>query len=314
MIVLGAAGFIGSNITYELVKQGYDVVGIDNMATGFYGNVKNSRFDGLKGDFEFIRKDINIIDLYTEFKDGDIVFLLAALPRVQYSIDFPLETNKNNITGLLNVLESARLAHVKKVIFSSSSSVYGGVAEFPTKETAHLSPKSPYAVHKAAGEYYCRVYGEIHGLDTVCLRYFNVFGVNQRAGSAYATVIPAFLEAAVNNGVCRIDGEGKAERDFCYVDNVVQANILAAKHESFLGGECFNIACGECYSVMDTYDEVCKLSGKQLNRVDAPRRQGDPLKSLADISKAQNILGYNPTVKFSEGMAKTYKWWETGCK
>ena len=312
VVITGAAGFIGSNLSYELVKQGYDVLGIDNLSTGIIENVRKERFKGLPGVFTFWRKSINAEDLYKDFLGAETVFHLAALPRVSFSIDHPIEADIANTHGTLSVLEAARKAGVKRVVFSCSSSIYGGVAEFPTPETAQASPKSPYALHKQTGAEYCRLYSELHGLETVSLLYFNVCGPKQRADSAYATVIPAFFDAAMNGKVCRIDGSGGQSRDFCYVDNVVQANILSANYTGKLMGDRFNIACGESHTVNEVFEQVEKLVGRKLEKVMAPARLGDPYKSLADISKARTVLGYDPKIKFEEGMKLTANWWVKG--
>jgi len=314
VVITGSAGFVGSHLSKECVKQGHDVLGIDNLATGRIENVKKERFAGLPGKFEFCHYDINMIDLYRKFDGAEVVFHLAALPRVQFSIDYPMEANKANITGTLNVLEAARFAKVKRVVFSSSSSVFGGAKIFPTPESDTLLPKSPYAVAKLTGEHYCRVYSELHGLDTVSLRYFNLYGENQLPGGPYSTVICAFMDKCFKGGICQINGNGLVSRDFCYVGNVVEANLLAANSRQNFNGDVFNIACGESYTINDIYEKICNMSGKLLPKLHGPARMGDPLKSLADISKAQKILGYNPNIKLVEGLEKCYKWWKEGCK
>jgi UDP-glucose 4-epimerase len=266
------------------------------------------------GRFEFYEQDINDENLYKLFEGVDTVFLLAALAKVQYSTDYPVESNHANIDGTLNVLESARKAGVRRVVFSSSSSVYGGATEFPTPETAPLSPKSNYALQKLCGEQYCRMYGVLYGLDTVCLRYHNVFGIGSRLGGAYSALLPTIMNAAVNGGALTINGDGGIERDYTPVSCVVQANILAATHSGWVGGEAFNVALGETYSINYVYDAVCKLSGRQINKVHGPTKREDPLKSLADITKARIVLGYNPNKTFDSCLSETYLWWAGGCK
>jgi len=314
MCVIGCAGFIGSNLSYELVKRGYDVTGIDNLSTGFYENVMKKRFYGLSGNFHFVKKDMNDRDLAKKLDGKDTVFLLAALPRVSFSTDHPLESNYNNINGTLNVLEASKMAGVERVVFSCSSSIFGGVAEFPTPESARMHPKSNYALQKVAGAEYCRLYGELYGLDTVNLLYYNVFGPLQRADSAYSTVVPAFLWAAMNKEKCRIDGTGNQSRDLCYIDNVVQANILAAESKKKFSGDMFNIANGETHSINEIYAVLDGFFGGTMQKVRAPKRLGDPFKSHADISKARKVLGYKPTVGFLDGLEKTFEWWVDGCK
>lgn len=314
-IVTGAAGFIASNLTVELVSRGYDVVGVDNFSTGNRNAVSKTRFDGLLGTFRFVEEDINNTKAMMKLiDDGDTVFHLAALPRVSYSTDFPIESNHSNITGTLSVLEAARKSNAARVIYSASSSMYGGEdIPFPTPEIVPAHPRSNYALQKYTGLEYCRLFSELYGLDTVSLVYFNVFGKNQLASNAYAGAIPAFFAAAMSNKPCRIDGDGEQSRDWTHVNNVVQANILAYEYDEELNGEFFNIGCEENYSVNEVFDEVGKCMGKLLHVEHAPSRLGDPRKSLADISKAQDVLGYDPEVKFADGMKLTAKWWLAGC-
>ena len=312
--VTGSAGFIGSNLVEACLRKGWDVIGIDNLSTGFDEMADPVRFISLPGAYSFLKLDINKThELHRAIIGCQVVFHLAALPRVSFSIDHPMDANEANITGTLSVLEAARMSGVKRVVFSCSSSVYGGVAEFPTPETAAPSPKSPYALHKQAGAEYCRLYSELHGLETCSLLYFNVFGRYQRANSAYATVIPAFFEAGMQGRSCRIDGDGGQSRDFCHVDNVVQANLLAAEHKGKLLGDRFNIANGDNISVNEAYEEIRKLLAIDLKKHHVAPRLGDPRKSHADISKARDILGYNPQVDFYQGMKATAEWWLSGC-
>ena len=312
--ITGSAGFIGSNLVEACLSEGWNVLGIDNFSTGEKEMVHPKRFLEVNGRYTFVETDINntseMIDICF---DRDVIFHLAALPRVSFSIDHPMEADYANVHGTLSVLEAARRAKVKRVVFSCSSSVYGGVSQFPTPETSLASPKSPYALHKQTGAEYCRLYSELHGLDTVSLLYFNVFGKYQRADSAYATVIPAFFEAGMNGKECRIDGSGEQSRDFCHVDNVVQANILAATSSESFVGDRFNVACGEHHTVNKVYSAIGELLKVQLKKKHVLPRLGDPKKSHADISKAREILGYNPEVNFEEGMRDTSKWWLKGC-
>lgn len=312
--ITGSAGFIGSNLVEGCLKKGWTVIGVDNLSTGFDEMADPIRVMELPGHYMFSRLDITKTDSLAQvFRGCDVVFHLAALPRVSFSIDEPMQADFANTHGTLSVLEAARQAGVKRVVFSCSSSVYGGVAEFPTPETASPSPKSPYALHKQTGAEYCRLYSELHGLDTVSLLYFNVFGKYQRANSAYATVIPAFFAAGMESTECRIDGDGGQSRDFCHVDNVVQANLLAAEYSSNFMGERFNIACGEHHSVNQVFESVQSLLKTPLKKKNAPPRLGDPRKSHADISKAVRVLGYNPVIKFEVGMKLTSEWWLSGC-
>lgn len=312
--ITGSAGFIGSNIVERCLDLGWQVQGIDNFATGFVEMASPARLTKFAGRYSFVQTDIcNTQELVYLLSGSEVVFHLAALPRVSFSIDHPMGADHANTHGTLSVLEAARLAGVKRVVFSCSSSVYGGVAEFPTPETAPATPKSPYALHKQTGAEYCRLYSELHGLETCSLLYFNVFGPYQRADSAYATVIPAFFDAAMNGKPCRVDGDGEQSRDFAYVDNVVDANILAATHKEPLMGDRFNIACGESNSVNQVFDQIQKLLSVKLQKTMAPPRLGDPRRSLADITKARTILGYDPKINFEEGMKLTAQWWLKGC-
>lgn len=307
--VIGAAGFIGSHLTYRLVKEGYEVVGIDNLSTGSYANVQKKRFYGLKGDFTFCKCDMNDKDVYKRIDGADTVFLLAALPRVSFSTDHPLESNYTNVNGVLNVLEACRRTAVERVVYSCSSSIFGGVAKFPTPEDSPAHPKSNYALQKYIGAEYCRLFSELYGMDTINLVYYNVFGPNQLFGGSYSTVVPAFFHAALNDGVCIINGDGEQSRDFSYVDNVVDANILAATSKNNFKGDLVNIACGETYSVNEIYSVISGFFGRELKKKNAPPRLGDPFMSLADISKARDLIGYTPSVNFYDGMIKTFEWW-----
>lgn len=312
--ITGSAGFIGSNLVEACLAKGWEVIGIDNLSTGYDEMADPIRVMELPGAYSFVKLDINDThSLHRVLLGCQVVFHLAALPRVSFSIDQPIEAHTANALGTLSVLEAARQSGVKRVVFSCSSSVYGGVAEFPTPETAPASPKSPYALHKQTGAEYCRLYGELHGLETCSLLYFNVFGKYQRADSAYATVVPAFFEAGMNGQSCRIDGDGLQSRDLCHVDNVVQANILAAEYPQKLYGERFNIACGETYTVLDVYNNIKDLLAVDLKKHHVAPRLGDPRKSHASISKAKSMLGYTPKILFYEGMKLTSQWWLSGC-
>jgi UDP-glucose 4-epimerase len=302
-------GFLGYHLTLKCLNDGHEVIGIDNCSNG------NRSYNNIFRDYpyyKFYEADVCDNNLMAElFKNADIVFHLAALPRVQYSTDFPLDTNQNNITGTLSVLEAARRSEVKRVVYSASSSMYGGEnIPFPTPETTPACPKSNYALQKYTGLEYCRLYNELYGLDTCSLIYFNLYGPFQKHAGSYSTCITAFFHAAFNNHSCRIDGDGEQSRDLTYVDNVVQANLLAATHPNKLNGDAFNIACGETYTVNEVFWEVESLMGKRLDQKLTPARLGDPRKSLADISKAQKVLGYEPKIKFKDGMRLTYNWWK----
>lgn len=312
VVVTGSAGFIGSNLVDRLAKEGCTIVGIDNLSTGIVERGEAHRFKD-RVNYKFHHADINDLKTMCKlFKGCDTVFHLGALARVSYSIDHPLEANHANISGTLSVLEAARQAKVRRVVFSCSSSIFGGVKNFPTTEDSRPYPLSPYALHKATGAEYCRLYGELHGLQTVSLLYYNVFGPHQRADSAYATVIPAFFDAAMHNKPCRIDGSGKQSRDFCFISNVVDALVLAAKCGRKLRGDLINVACGEAYSVNQVYSCIARFLGGNVTKKHAPPRLGDPQKSHADISKARRLLGYKPRIMFEQGMDITAQWWLAG--
>lgn len=310
--VTGSAGFIGSNLVDRLVNEECAIVGIDNLSTGIAARGSADRFKG-HAHYAFHQADVTDLETMCNlFKGCDTVFHLAALARVSFSVDHPIEANHANITGTLTVLEAARRAKVRRVVFSCSSSIFGGVKSFPTAENSRSCPLSPYALQKATGAEYCRLYSELHNLETVNLLYYNVFGPHQCAGSAYNTVIPAFFDAALKNEPCRIDGSGKQSRDFCFVSNVVDALVLATKCDHRFKGDLINIACGETYSVNQVFNCVARIVGGNLRKKHVSARLGDPKKSHADIGKARKILGYKPGIMFEQGMQITGQWWLAG--
>tara|TARA_Y100000034_G_C6873755_1_gene399266 strand:- start:583 stop:1536 length:954 start_codon:yes stop_codon:yes gene_type:complete len=301
VLVTGSAGFIGGHLTDDLLKKEYQVIGVDNMRSGL-----ESTMDSHISYRNFIPKYYDIIDENIEniFRDfrPNIVFHLAAAPGVVQSVNDPLISNEINVRGTVNMLNLSQKYNVKRFIFSSSSSVYGGTKELPTTESCALDPKSPYALQKKIGEDYCRLFSDLYGLDTVCLRYFNVFGPRQRADSAYAAVISSFCNNVKNNANPTIYGDGEQSRDFCFVENVVSANILAATCDVEFSGDVFNIGCGSRITV----NSICKaLSTKEP--IYMPERPGDVKHSQADISKAYDVLGYKPLVSYEEGLKLTLK-------
>jgi len=279
VIVTGGAGFIGSHLVDELVKEGADVLVIDNLSTGKKENL-NPKSKFFKLDIKDLKK------IKPVFKGVGFVFHLAAVASVQYSIDYPKETNDINVGGTLNVLLASKEAEVKRVIFSSSSSVYGDVKKLPTDESCLISPKSPYALQKYIGERYCKLFSEIYEQETVCLRYFNVYGERQNPDGAYASVIAKFLDMKKKKTPLTITGDGKQTRDFVYVKDVARANILAAISKKVGRGECINIGSGKGYSV----NEVAKIIGGSQKYI--PSRI-EPKKSLANISLAKKLLNWN---------------------
>ena len=302
-LVTGGAGFIGSHIVEELVNLGKKVRVLDNFSTGKKENLAKviDKIELVEGD---IRKET---DLKAALKDVDFVLHQAALRSVPRSIDDPISTNDVNITGTLLLLKLAKEFKVKRVVYASSSSVYGDSPELPKVETQLPSPISPYAVSKLTGEYYCRVYSKTFGLETVSLRYFNVFGPRQDPKSQYAAVIPKFIDSAIRGEELEVHGDGKQSRDFSYVENVVKANILSCEAKN-ISGEVFNIACGENHTVLDIANTIGKILKKEVKIRHISPRAGDVRHTLADISKAKKFLGYKVYVDFKEGMKRTVEY------
>ena len=298
-LITGGAGFIGSHIADELVRQGQMVRILDNFCTGTKNNLKNilNKVEIVKGDIRN-EKDVNIA-----LKKVDFVFHEAALRSVPRSVADPISSNDVNVSGTLLLLNLSKEHKVKKFIYASSSSVYGDNPALPKVETQLPAPVSPYAVSKLTGEYYCRVFSKLFGLDTVSLRYFNVFGPRQDPKSQYAVVIPKFINAGLKGEIAEVHGDGKQSRDFSYIDNVVNANILAAK--SSIKCEVINVACGKNFSLLQAIKIIEKTTGNKMKIHHAPSRQGDVKHTLADISKAKKLLNYKVQVKFEEGMIKT---------
>jgi nucleoside-diphosphate-sugar epimerase len=304
-LVTGGAGFIGSNIVAELLQRGERVRVLDNFSTGRRENVAPfvEQMDLIEGDL----RDLSTV---TSAVDGtDYVLHQGALPSVQQSIDDPLTIHAINATGTLNLLLAARDSGVKRVVFASSCSIYGDDPVLPKREDMLPAPKSPYAVTKLAGERYCRVFAEVFGLETVCLRYFNVFGPRQDPSSQYSAVIPLFITAMLRGEVPTIYGDGKQSRDFVYVANVVQANLLAATATGDAVGRVFNVACGERYTLLDLIAALNDILDTDVEPIHAAPRPGDVRHSLADVSAAQEILGYEPEVGFREGLRRTVSWY-----
>lgn len=312
--ITGGAGFVGSNLVEACLNKGWDVICVDNLSTGFDEMADPIRVMELPGSYSFVKADINDTHwLHRVLLGCNTVFHLAALPRVSFSVNHPIEAHEANAKGTLSVLEASRQSGVKRVVFSSSSSIFGGVKLWPTPEDSAMLPISPYALQKVIGSEYCRLYSELHGLETVSLIYYNLYGKYQRTGGAYSTVVPAFFDAALKGESCRIDGDGLQSRDLCHVDNAVQANILAAEYGGKLLGDKFNIANGETHSILEVYDEIKKHLNVDLKKHHVDPRLGDPRKSHADISKAKQVLGYKPMIDFKEGIKLTSQWWLSGC-
>jgi UDP-glucose 4-epimerase len=302
VIVTGGLGFIGSHLVEALVEKN-DVTVIDNQSTGKLENIEH-----LDACPEVVEGDVAALNLAEIFDGGDYVFHEAALPSVQRSIDEPLMSNHSNATGTLKVLIAAKESGIQKVVYASSSSVYGDTVELPKREDMCLAPKSPYAVTKAAGEFYCTVFQEVYGLRTVSLRYFNVFGPRQDHRSGYAAVIPKFIAALLNNSPPTVYGDGEQSRDFTFVRHVVEANVRAC--ESTATG-IFNIACGRSATLNELIALLAKITGSDIEPTYAAPRPGDIRDSLAAITKAR-VFGYAPRSNFEDELQETVRWFESG--
>jgi len=308
-LVTGGAGFIGSHLVEKLLDLGYKVVVLDNL---YSGNMDNLSFLRKKhiDNFTFIRGDIrNYSDCIKACSEVDIVFHQAALRSVPESVENPQQYNEVNIKGTLNLLKAAKECKVKKFIFASSSAIYGDIDKLPQKETEYPQLISPYALTKLTGEYYCRIFNKIFGLETISLRYFNVYGPRQAPDDEYSAVIPKFITCVLNGETLPIYGSGRQSRDFVYVEDVVRANILAAQKDK-LEGEVVNIASGESHSILDLANLLGKIVNKNIKYTFFPQRSGDVFKTLADISKAEKLLGYKPKISFSEGLRRTLEWFK----
>jgi UDP-glucose 4-epimerase len=302
VVVTGGAGFIGSNLAEELLKK-HEVTIIDNLSTGRIENL-----DGIIGEINFIQGSITDLDLLKRvFIDADTVFHQAAIPSVQRSINDPIASNEANIDGTINVLVAARDCKVRKVVYASSSAAYGNDPILPKKEDMKPNPMSPYAVSKLAGEYYCMVFSGVYGLETVCLRYFNVYGPKQDPESQYAAVIPKFVTRILAHLPPVIYGDGEQTRDFIFVKDVAKANILAM--ESKAEG-IFNIACGERVSLNELAGKILKIAGIDISPIYDKPQAGDIRDSMADISIAKREMGFKPDFDLNLGLEATIKWFQ----
>lgn len=305
-LVTGGAGFIGSHIVEELVRRGEKVKVLDNFITG-----KRENIAAFLDMIELIEGDIRDFKTCRQALDGvDYVLHQAALPSVPRSIEDPLLTNEINVKGTLNLLLTAHEAKVKRFVFASSSSVYGDDPQLPKKEGSEGMPLSPYAASKFVGEKYCQVFSGIYGLETISLRYFNIFGPRQDPFSQYAAAIPLFITKILTNESPEIFGDGEQSRDFTYVANVVEANLRAVEAPPQAVGGVFNIACGERTTVNALAKEITKLVGISRGPIYAEPRPGDIKHSFADISQARKVLGFEPAVSFRQGLKKTVAWYK----
>ena len=304
-LVTGGAGFIGSNIAERLVKDGNKVRVIDNLSTG-----KVENMDSFIDKAEFVHGDIRYLNTVMEaMKSVDYVLHQAALPSVPRSVETPIESNDNNTNGTLNILYAAKENNVKRVVYAASSSAYGESPTLPKVETMIPKPLSPYAVNKLIGEYYCSVFTTVYKLDTVALRYFNVFGPRQDPTSYYSAVIPKFIKALLEGKQPVIFGDGEQSRDFTYIDNVVNANLLACKAPK-AAGEMMNLACGDRMTLNELAKNLQKILQINIDPVYEPPRAGDIKHSLSDITKAKELLGFEVTVPLYEGLKQTAEWFK----
>jgi UDP-glucose 4-epimerase len=299
-LVTGGGGFIGCHLVSRLLREGHEVRVLDNFATG-----RRENLTGLEGEIEVVEGDIQSYErAHTAIRGCELVFHEAALPSVPRSVQDPLTSNAANVIGTLNVLLAARDSEVRRVVFASSSSIYGANRQLPKREDQPTLPISPYAVAKLAGEGYCRAFSEVYGLETVSLRYFNVFGPKQDPRSEYAAVVPKFITALLAGRPPTVHGDGEQTRDFTYVDNVVEANLLAADAEG-IAGRTYNVATGRRVSLNELVERLKALTGSELEATHSPPRAGDVRDSLADVTRAERELGYRPEVDFEEGLKRT---------
>jgi len=311
-LVTGGAGFIGSHLTEALLTLGARVVVLDDLSGGDTANLGG--FAGAAGDrLRFVEGSILDPDVLADAIDGcDVVFHQAAWGSVPRSVEMPQHYHRVNTTGTVNVLEAARAAGVRRVVFAASSSAYGDTPTLPKVETMPNLPRSPYAATKAAGEALMRAYACSYAVDAACLRYFNIFGPRQNANSAYAAVIAAFAKALDAGQRPVIFGDGEQSRDFTFVDNAVHANLLAARCEQRIGGQVMNIACGTRVTINQLARQMATLFGQEgLEPEHRPQRAGDVKHSLADLTLARDTLGFAPVVDFATGLAAAVEWYRS---
>jgi len=302
-LVTGGAGFIGSHLVQRLIQRGGRVRVVDNLCTGSI-----ERLGLVRSAVDFVEADLADPQVSDRVVDG-VAYVLhqAAIPSVQRSIRDPLASNRANVTGTLNLLESCRTRGVGRVIFAASSSAYGNTAVLPKQEDMPANPLSPYALQKFVGERYARMYHELFGLETVSLRYFNVFGPRQDPQSEYSAVIPKFINKLLNDETLTIFGDGDQSRDFTYVDNVVEANLLALTAAEAPGKVC-NVGSGTRISLNQLVAMLERITGRKANIEYRPERPGDVRDSQADITRAKDVLGYTPHISIEDGLSKTVEW------
>lgn len=307
-LVTGGAGFIGSNLCEALLDKGYEVKCLDDLSTGKQANVdmfmSNPKYTFIKGDIK------NLETCMDACEGVDYVLNQAAWGSVPRSIEMPLFYEETNIRGTLNMLEAARQNGVKKFVYASSSSVYGDEPKLPKQEGREGNVLSPYALTKKVDEEYAKLYSKLYGLDTYGLRYFNVFGKRQDPEGAYAAVLPKFIKQLLNDEQPTINGDGKQSRDFTYIENVIEANLKACKAPTEAAGESFNIAYGGREYLIDVYHSLCKALNKEIEPIFGSDRPGDIKHSNADISKAKEMLGYDPSWSFERGIEAAIEWYK----
>jgi UDP-glucose 4-epimerase len=303
-LVSGGAGFIGSHLVEALVAQGSKVTVLDNLSSGKITNLQS-----VKKQIHFLKGDVRDRALLQTATEGcDVIFHLAAIVSVQQSIDDPVESAMVNEIGSLNLLEAARTRNVKRVVFSSSCAIYGDDPQLPKTETLRPKPASPYAAQKRAVEQYMRVYFELYGLETICLRYFNVYGPRQDPSSPYSGVISIFMTKAIESVSPTIYGDGNQSRDFIFVQDVVKANLLAATSDQ-AGGQIFNIGTGKQARINQLWDMICALTGTRVSATFQPARPGDIYASVANTNHAKTLIGFAHDHAFEDGLALTLKWY-----
>lgn len=307
-LITGIAGFIGSSIARELLQRGQSVRGIDNFSSG-----KRENITDFQQKIDFREADLlDSVAMNSACQGVDYVLHQAAIPSVPKSVVAPLTSHQSNIDGTMNLLLAARDAKVKRVVYAASSSLYGETPTLPKREDMRPDPISPYAVQKLCGEYYMRSFYRVYGLETVSLRYFNVFGPYQDPSSQYSGVLAKFCTQMLRGEVPTIYGDGEQSRDFTYISNVVDGNLLAATAPaSQVAGQYFNLATGQRITLNATVTLLRKITGYAGRVTYAPERKGDIKHSLADISQARKCLGYSPKVEFEEGLRKTVAWYQT---
>ena len=308
-IVTGGCGFIGYNLTQRLQSDGHTVTVIDNLSSGYRSNHVD------KVDYHYISIQKGI-DQLVEMLKPDVIFHFAAIPRVTYSVEYPLKTTEENVIMTVQLLDAVRrVSPATRIVYSSSSSIYGGMAGLPTKESSPAAPQSPYAMQKWQGEEWVKLFANLYGLNAVILRYFNVFGPHSRYGGAYSTVLSAWLYSTYVDQTVKpyLEGDGTQSRDFCFVDNVVDANLAAADQGRIdpFRGEAYNIAQGQQHTLLDCKQIIEDISGKKLDLEIRDPRVGDVPHTLADITLAGRVLGYDPSSDFKNQLEQMAKWYET---